>query len=340
MVAIVPSPPAVAPGTYIPALDGLRAVAVLLVVAFHARLLSGGFIGVDVFFVLSAFLITRLLQSEISQTGKIRRSRFYLRRLMRLAPAFILMLGAYVLFAPLIWPGHPHLSDAMLAAFYVSNYSFAFFRDPIYLQHTWSLAVEEHFYLLWPLLLPLLLRARNPLAWLGAAYVAVICWRMSFAYDWGNYYYRTDTRATGLIVGAVLALYLQRLRFTPADAWTGMGAIILAAVVGEFGGMASTVFPVAEFGAVLVVGAAAQGRLGRLTMVLSAPVAIRIGKLSYGIYLWHYPITIALRPWLDDVTLFAAVLFPSIALAWLSFVTVERLPVMLGPRAIPSAPRA
>ncbi|WP_178139161.1 acyltransferase family protein [Erythrobacter sanguineus] len=340
MVAIDKSKPAIASGTYIPALDGLRAVAALLVVAFHARIVSGGFIGVDVFFVLSAFLITGILQREISQTGAIRLSRFYLRRLARLGPALAFLLAGYIAFAPLIWPSHPHLFDAMLAGLYVSNYSFALFKEPLYLQHTWSLAVEDQFYLLWRLLLPVLMRARIPILWLGAAYVAVICWRASFGDDWASYYYRADTRASGLIIGAALALYLHRLTFTPVYAWTGIGAIIVAAAFGEFGPTSATVFPVAEIGAALVVGAAAHGQLGRLKIALCAPIAIRLGKLSYGIYLWHYPITVALRPWLDGVTLFGAVLVPSVALAWLSFVTIERLPMMIGTRVDLKARRA
>ncbi len=332
VVAIVqPSAPTPS-GGYISGIDGLRAVSALLVVAFHARVVPGGFVGVDVFFVISAFLITGILQREVQHHGAIRLSRFYLRRLARLGPALAFMLLAYVAFAPLIWPAHPHLSDALLAAFYVSNYSFALFNSPLYLQHTWSLSVEEHFYLVWPLLLPFLMRARRPVLWLAAAYLAVICWRMNFGPDWHSFYYRTDTRAGGLIVGAALAMALSRLRFASADARIGIAAIAIAAMIGEFGPASASVFPIAEFGAALVVGAAAQGQLGRLDSVLSAPLLVRLGKLSYGIYLWHYPITVALRPHLEGPLLFGAVLVPSVALAWLSFVTVERLPALLAAR--------
>lgn len=323
------SPRAEASHRYIPAIDGLRALAALMVVAFHARVVPGGFVGVDVFFVLSAFLITTILAREISESGAIGLSRFYLRRLLRLGPALLFMLATYVVVAPFIWPSHPHLFDAGLAAAYISNYSYALYQSPFYLQHTWSLAVEEQFYLLWPLLLPLLLRTKSPLLWLIAAYIAVIGWRASFAGDWQNYYYRADTRASGLIVGAALALYLPRIAMVPLFAWAGFGAIMLTAAVGKFGATSAAFFPMAEIGAALVVGAAAQGQLGKLERALSNPVAVYLGKLSYGIYLWHYPIAVALRPTLDGAALFFAVLVPSIAMAWLSFVSIERLPKLV-----------
>jgi peptidoglycan/LPS O-acetylase OafA/YrhL len=328
---------------YIPGIDGLRACAALLVVAFHARVIPGGFIGVDVFFVLSAFLITRILQREWSETGAIELKRFYGRRLKRLGPAFAFMLAGYVMLAPLVWPGHPHLTDALLAALYVSDYSYALIGAPLYLQHTWSLAVEEQFYLLWPLLLPVLLRSRQPVVWLAAAYLAVVCWRASFGDDWRQYYYRADTRATGLIIGAALALVLDRLRLTQWHAAAGMLAIALAATLGQFGSDAALAMPLAELGAVLVVGAAAQRRLGALGAGLSLPVMITLGQWSYGIYLWHYPITVALRPVLSGWALFGAVIVPSVLLAWLSFVTVERLPDLMAQRRktpLPHAPLA
>ena len=317
---------------HIPGIDGLRACAAVLVVAFHARAIPGGFVGVDVFFVLSAFLITRILAREWHGTGAIALRPFYLKRLKRLGPAFAFMLAVYVMLAPLVWPGHPHVRDAVLAGLYVSDYSYALFGAPRYIGHTWSLAVEEQFYLLWPLLLPLLLRARHPLMWLAAAYLVVMCWRASFGEDWRQYYYRADTRATGLIVGAALAFALDRLRLTPWHAWAGMLAIALAAMLGRFGPDAALAMPLAEFGAVLMVGAAAQNRLGGLGGWLSAPVMVRLGQWSYGIYLWHYPITVALRPFLAGWELFAVVIGPSVLMAWLSFVTVERLPDWIAQR--------
>jgi peptidoglycan/LPS O-acetylase OafA/YrhL len=321
-------------GAYVPALDGLRAWAVVLVVAFHARVIPGGFVGVDVFFVLSAFLITGILQRELSDNGRIALRKFYVRRALRLGPALMLMLLAYVTFAPMVWPDHPHLVDATLAALYISNYTYAFLERPAFIGHTWSLSVEEQFYLIWPILLPLLMRARNPILWLAVAYLSVMAWRASFGGDWHAYYYRFDTRCTGLILGAALALSINRLSFTPWHAFAGAALIALAAIFGKFGSLSAIVFPAAEIGAVLLVGAIAQGQIGRLQPLLCSSGAIMLGKLSYGIYLWHYPITVALRPSLEGMSLFLAVLVPSIMLAWVSFVTVERLPQVLQRRAL------
>ena len=126
---------------YNPAFDGLRAVAVILVLAGHCDItvFDQGYFGVDLFFVLSGFLITRLLVDEIDTTGRVDIRRFYLRRLLRLAPALLLMLAAYLLVAPLLWPQlnfMSHLRDAALAAFYLSDYSQAFWHNPkILIQH-------------------------------------------------------------------------------------------------------------------------------------------------------------------------------------------------------------
>ena len=127
----------------------------ILVIADHCDIsvFDQGYFGVDLFFVLSGFLITRLLVDEIDSTGRIDLLRFYLRRLLRLTPALLLMLTAYLLIAPSLWPQldlMSHVRDAALVAFYLSDYSQAFWHNPKVLIHTWSLSVEEHFYLIWP----------------------------------------------------------------------------------------------------------------------------------------------------------------------------------------------
>lgn len=130
-----------------PELDGLRAIAISLVMLFHSRcfIVPGAFAGVDIFFVLSGFLITRLLLAEQSCGGRIDIGSFYIRRITRLTPALLLMLSVYVLLAPMLWPSADHLFQAGLAFFYASDYARAFWGVPQYLTHTWSLSVEEHF---------------------------------------------------------------------------------------------------------------------------------------------------------------------------------------------------
>ena len=135
---------------YNPALDGLRAVAVILVISDHCfvPVFDQGYFGVDLFFVLSGFLITRLLVDEIDATGRVDLWRFYLRRFLRLAPPLLLFLIAYVLIAPWFWPQFDflsHMRDAGLAGFYLSDYSQALWHSPKVLIHTWSLSVEETF---------------------------------------------------------------------------------------------------------------------------------------------------------------------------------------------------
>ena len=146
---------------YNSALDGLRGVAILLVILSHAHapLFDGAFYGVDLFFVLSGFLITSLLLQELQSNGRLDYWRFYRRRFFRLMPALALFLGAYCVFAPLLWPDLTDVySDALVSLLYLADYGIAFFDSPDTLLHMWSLSVEEHFYLVWPPLLVVLAR--------------------------------------------------------------------------------------------------------------------------------------------------------------------------------------
>ena len=286
-------------------------------VLFHADLygpFAGGFVGVDLFFVLSGFLITSILAAEFQQTGTIKVGNFYWRRFMRLMPALLLFLAAYLIVAPFIWPAHPHGRDALLAATYVTDYSFALWRAPTYLSHTWSLAVEEHYYLLWPLLLPALLKAKRPLIWLALAWLAMTMWRTA-NHDSLMTYYRFDTRASGLIVGS--AMYFVRWQASRGVALAGLvlfGAVVLTAKMD----MTNLAVPVTELASALVILGAAH--LGFLTH----PTMVGAGKLSYGIYLWHFPIAIVASERLSFVPATLVVSLLSLALAAASYVTVER----------------
>ena len=312
---------------YQPQLDGLRAVAIILVLLFHAEPFgpfSGGFIGVDIFFVLSAYLITGILAREWDSTGNIRLGLFYLKRGLRLFPALLLMLAAYVCVAPFLWPDTNPARDALLAVLYLTDYSFPIWQAPYYLRHTWSLAVEEHFYLLWPLLLPLLIKTRRPLLWLSVAWVAGTLWRVAWAGDWIAAYYRFDTHFTGLVLGAALYFYLPKLNLKPIHAAIACLVLAVQLVTANIE-QAWMSIPIAEMAAVVLVGCLVTGSAGWLGMALELRPMIFIGQISYAMYLWHSPLAYYIREdWNYWPTFFAISAF-AIAMATLSYFTVEAL---------------
>lgn len=327
--------PLVRQGAYMPALDGVRAIAIALVMLFHAHhpYLPGAFAGVDIFFVLGGYLITWMLQAEYQRVGRIDLKAFYIRRIGRLVPALAAMLLVYLIVAPWVWPGQSHLLQASLALLGVADYTRAFAGIPLFLTHTWSLAVEHHFYVLWPLLLPLVLRARRPLLILGGLYLAAWVWRIAclqIGQDWQQMYYRFDTRFSGLVLGGWLAVLLDRVearhwfdryrKFLPIS-------IVLIAILMLTQHWKDDVFwvsglPALELAVVMLVTGAAMGVSGLGWLGWSW---LRfIGKISYGLYLWHYPIFFSLRErydW-DHVLLLGGGL--SFFAASLSWCTVER----------------
>ena len=283
---------------YNPSLDGIRAIAILAVVAFHATtpFARGGFVGVDVFFVLSGFLITSLLRDEIEQHGNIRLARFYGYRFLRLYPSLALVLAAYLAAAPSLWPDESAGQSALLAAMYLTDYSSAFWQSPEVLRHTWSLSVEEHFYLLWPLALPMVVSTRNPAAILAMIYAAATAWRVTNAVwlGWDLTYYRFDTRLSGLVLGAMLS-YVGEHALVRRWSWFAWPAIVLVIVGGAHRQVAGlvTAIPVAELATALMILTVRANPSHRM---LSAAPMVYIGKLSYGVYLWHFPIAVWLRP--------------------------------------------
>ena len=324
---------------YNPALDGLRAVAVVMVIADHCNIpaFDQGYFGVDLFFVLSGFLITRLLVDEIDATGRIDLSRFYLRRLLRLTPALLLLLAAYLLIAPWLWPQlefMSHVRDAALVGFYLSDYSQAFWQNPKVLIHTWSLSVEEHFYLIWPFAVLLLVRIR--LRWrlvvLFGIYLLASGWRI-YEYEtlgWDATYYRFDTRISGLVCGALLATALRHRELISERAANAAGLVASAALtvclsIGYWRAPWSLVF-MTNLAHIAAVGflISVSTRDSWVSSVLSAPPLVSVGIISYGMYLWHYPAAIYLRELYPSYVTGPIVLGFAIVMATISYLTVER----------------
>ncbi len=350
-------------------IEGLRGVAVLVVVCYHAGLgvTRGGYVGVDVFFVISGFLITRLLWNEVHETGRVSFAAFYGRRLRRLLPAAALVLAVTVVasavaLSPL--QARDVVKDAQSAALYVANYRFAVLRTdylaaqaPSPIQHYWSLAVEEQFYLLWPLLLmlgaavlPRRLRtgARATLAVvLGALATAsfVLSLYLTHASEpWA--FFSLPTRAWELAAGAGVALAapaIARVPRLPAAlaGWVGIGAIAWA--VTRF--TASTPFPgtaalVPVAGAALVIAAGCAAPARGASVALASNPLQRAGRISYSWYLWHWPVLILVPAFVGhrfDLVENLALVALSAVLATATVAFVER-PVRFA-RSLTSRPR-
>jgi peptidoglycan/LPS O-acetylase OafA/YrhL len=299
--------------------EGLRAIAVVLVLLEHAglSLVSGGFIGVDVFFVLSGFLITGLMLKEIESTGRISIVRFYARRARRLLPAGTLVLIATIV-ASYIWLGGARADrtaeDGRWSALFASNFRFiqqgTDYLDaqlpPSPLQHFWSLAVEEQFYAVWPLVMMLVaiafkrisLRLRLAVV-LTAIIAGSLIWSIhQTAVDGTAAYFSPFPRASELAAGALLAVCAPWLpwvprRFGALFSWGGLAIILLVALLFD----ATTAFPgyavmAPVIGTVLVVvgGSIAPGE-GPERILKRAPFQY-VGKVSYSLYLWHWPILV------------------------------------------------
>ena len=355
----VKSPTAAAGTPRSPGLDGLRALAVLAVIAFHEQLTAfpGGFLGVDVFFVLSGYLITDLLVAHWNRHGGLRLGTFWTHRARRLLPALAVVLVAVTAATAIIEPGQlATLRQALLGAItYSSNWwqighqsYFAQFGPPDPLQHLWSLGIEEQFYLVWPLLLIIVLktcestRVRAGVAWLAAALSAVM---MALIYvpgaDPSRVYYGTDTHSSALLIGSALALCwplrrlqgLARQNVQAFDAVGLAGIAVLGWAMGHFAGHDPSLYPYGLLIAALAAGGVvlAAASAGLVSWLLSWGPLRWLGVRSYGIYLWHWPVialtAAALKQQSESPLLWLAETVLAIGLAAASWRWVEQ-PIM------------
>ena len=377
-----------------PALDGLRGLAVIAVMAFHTSPAAhGGFIGVDIFFVISGYLITALLLREWTRNGRVDLRSFYLRRALRLAPAllFMLLLTTPVMLLGLTRPIHlPTWAAVISVLLYVANWASVVVPTGIGpLTHTWSLAIEEQFYLIWPLLLiAVLARRRRPPAGTLAALIVVsavarwICWDRTHG-SW--IYYATTSHSDGLLIGALLAVILDRaLNAVPAPtrnpdtvpiamgeasfqsllhpagstpaalerplppltttvaAWIGLVGIAGLMATLRIDGNATF-----EYGLLivalctsLVVWHLATESDGLLIRLLSWKPLTTVGTVSYGLYLYHFPVFAAVqKQGFSHPVQHALELSISIALTVFSWFVVEKPALRLKDHIGTSAPR-
>ena len=364
---------------YRPAIDGLRAFAVLSVITYHVlpTVLPGGWFGVDVFFVISGFLITALLLAEYRRRrGRIHLLGFWMARARRLLPALFLVLAAVLLAATfLTLPGRTgNVSGDVLATLgYVANWRFvlgdeAYFgqvASPSPVRHAWSLAVEEQFYIVYPLLLVgllALIRRRTTLVGVLVLLSAGSALLMALLHEPGldpsRVYYGTDTRAHQLLVGAAVAAFfsggpgaVDREGVRAIDAWCRLLALpSLLVVLSAFWWAGRAQSALFEGGAVplsvlisIVLVAATSPDASIAQRVLAWEPLRRIGVVSYGLYLWHWPIVIFLNDEVLSVPTAARVtrqVTLTFLLSWLSYRFVERPVRREGIRAlIPRLPR-
>lgn len=345
-------------GRHLAGLDGLRALAIIGVIAYHLNFswASGGFLGVDLFFVLSGFLITSLLVEERLATSRVSLVSFWGRRAKRLLPALFAMLVIVIVFLALMDRRGESVSlstlrgDALSTMFYVANWHlitthesyFSLFASPSPLEHTWSLAIEEQYYLLFPLIVVPLLphfsdRCRK--VWWVVALTFAIASALEMAMlfhsgtDPSRVYYGTDTRAFDLLIGAALAfatagrdpLSARVGRILDVAVWPMAMALgyfwITAGTQGEMprdfmyrGG-----FVVCAFLATGLVATAALRPQSSLTKVLSLRPLVVVGVVSYGAYLWHWPIIVLIN---ESVVPFGGLSLDLIRIALIAIFTV------------------
>ena len=352
---------------YRPFLDGLRAVAVLGVLVYHLNRdwLPGGFLGVDIFFVLSGYLITMLLLNEHRETGRISLPTFWARRIRRLLPALLVLLVVMVI---LIDVGGDPLAlgqargDLLATLFYAANWHFITSGQTYFSQflavspdrHTWSLAIEEQFYLVWPILVAVIL-ARFRTRALGIVAVTVgvasALWMVAIfnPADPSRAYYGTDSRIFQILIGAVLAISLAGPLKARVAIWgRRLAPVALLAIAAAYLLLADDNSIYYHGGAVVVALAAATLIAGLeagspIDRLLSLRPLVLVGLASYGMYLWHFPIIIFTNQWLGPTSTPAIALLAvglTFSVTAISYIVVEspirRRGLLLGYKLTPA----
>ena len=324
---------------YLPGLDGLRALSVLVVVAFHSGVIDGGWIGVDVFFGISGFLITRLMVAENQRTGRVALGAFWMRRIRRLVPALIVLLG---LVAVLVHFNQVEVTARNIwgALTYSTNWVHIFggtsywdhFATPDPLRHLWSLAIEEQFYVVWPIVAWYVLKRRSPsmlgkVALFGAgisALMQVVGIHVGLSVD--RVYQGTDTRAVAFLFGAAIATRGWPPKKLTLPAWLlpTISLVVLVPAAIWLPGDRDWVFS----GPLIVISLAGIAAVVYSTTqpnrLLSSPALRLVGRWSYGIYLFHWPLVISHKfDNLNCVVRFLVVTAISIVLSGLSYRFIE-----------------
>ncbi|BCJ52055.1 acyltransferase [Actinoplanes sp. NBRC 14428] len=346
-------------------IQGLRAVAVVAVLLWHAELtwLPGGFVGVDVFFVISGYLVTRMLTGQFRETGRLSLTDFYARRARRLLPAACVVLLSTLVLTRLFLPSlrwSDTAWDVLASSLGAVNWRLAaratdyLSQDaaPSIVQHYWSLSVETQFYLVWPLLVLVVVLAwaryararhgharvgRNSLqVWLTVAFAAVFAASLAesvraTATDPGTAYFATTTRVWELALGGILAVAAPWLRRLPAVAAAGLGWLGVAAIGYAVAAYSSTtafpghaaLLPTLGAAGIIACGATA-GRKGPALLLDTAPLRF-VGALSYSIYLWHWPLLTLAEARYGPMPVAASVCvaLASVLPAWLTYRLVE-----------------
>ncbi|MBX3221614.1 MAG: acyltransferase [Labilithrix sp.] len=347
-----PKAPAIA---HVPALDGIRGLAVLAVVAFHAdAALPGGYLGVDLFFVLSGYLITSILLREVERTGRIDLRAFWVRRARRLLPALLVLMPAIAVYAR-VWARPEEVralrADAVATLGYVANWRAIYsgksyweiFAAPSPLEHTWSLAIEEQFYVVWPLVVALVVvhlrRTRRTLLVVTAALAVASAALMLLLWQpdrTSRVYMGSDTRAAGILAGVVLATVLapgEKLRSGVVRALDAAGlvaAVGLGVAWAKLDGQSRFLYHgglwLTELAALVLI-ACAVSPASVIARALSLRPLVFMGTISYGVYLWHWPVDVVLTPervHVPAIALAAIRVVVTLAVALVSYYAIER----------------